>query len=131
MPYQGYYYYYPNYQMIPYQYEQPFFAEEGWGDYVEDMYDDLQDDYSIYRQFPSGPPPKQVPQVTPGLTAVDPGAIRRCRYRFVYIWLENGRSFWAWLTFVGRRSIAGYRWIRNRWVYFGTDLRNISDFYCL
>lgn len=91
---------------------------------------------------PSGPPPSFTPPKTQayghgfgpqgGISpqAIDPGAIRRCRYRFVYIWLRNGSSFWAWLTYVGRRSVAGYRWNGRRWVYFGVDLRRIEAFYC-
>ncbi|MCX7748133.1 MAG: hypothetical protein N2645_14795 [Clostridia bacterium] len=83
---------------------------------------------------PSGPPPSFTPQQAQaqgfGAYAVDPGAIRPCTYRFVYLWLTNGRQFWAWLTFVGRRSAAGYRWIGFRWVYFGIDLDRIESFIC-
>lgn len=87
----------------------------------------------IQGNMPSGPPPRDIPrrsQSGASLFAVDPGAIWQCRNRFTYLWLTNGANFWAWITFVGRRSIAGYRWIGFRWVYFGTDLNNISDFIC-
>lgn len=87
--------------------------------------------------FPPGPPPSMIPQFTHaqgfggiGVQAVDPGAIRRCLYRFVFIRLNNGRQFWAWLTFVGRTSVAGYRWNGRRWVYFGIDIRRIDEFMC-
>jgi hypothetical protein len=82
---------------------------------------------------PSGPPPSFVPSQRGGgvtIMAVDPGAIRPCIFRFVYIWLENGRQFWAWLVFVGPRSVAGWRWNGFSWVFFGTDLENISSFIC-
>lgn len=79
---------------------------------------------------PTGAPPSFQPQQSPSLFMIDPGAIRSCINQYVYIWLEDGRSFWAWLTFVGRRSIAGWQWVRNRWVYFGTDINNISSFVC-
>ena len=81
---------------------------------------------------PLGPPPAYEPQASQviGVQAVDPGAIRRCLYRYTYIRLTNGRRFWAWLVFAGRRSVAGWRWNGFRWVYFGTDLRNISSFEC-
>lgn len=84
---------------------------------------------------PSGPPPSFVPsqaaaQQTVGVLAVDPGAIRRCRFRFVYIWLDNRQQFWAWLIFVGRRSVAGWRWTGFNWVYFGVDIDRISSFVC-
>jgi hypothetical protein len=88
---------------------------------------------------PSGPPPSFTPSKTNAqgfgtqggiVKAVDPGAIRPCRFRFVYIWVRNGNSFWAWLTFVGRRSISGFRWNGRRWVYFGMDTRRIESFVC-
>lgn len=82
---------------------------------------------------PSCPPPAFTPSQSLGQVAplaIDPGAISGYRFRFVYIWLDNGSSFWAFLTFVGRRSIAGFRWQRGRWVYFGIDTRRISSFYC-
>jgi len=83
---------------------------------------------------PSGPPPSVKPKLTqqqgPGIKAVDPGAIRRCRNRYVYLQLDNGREFWAWLSFVGPRSVSGWRWNGFRWVYFGIDLRRIDSFYC-
>lgn len=83
---------------------------------------------------PSGPPPSITPQLGaqqgPAALAVDPGSIRRCRFRFVYLQLRNRREFWIWLTFVGRRSISGWRWTGRRWVFFGVDLREIRSFYC-
>ncbi|MFC0189233.1 hypothetical protein ACFFJY_13095 [Fictibacillus aquaticus] len=89
---------------------------------------------------PSGPPPSFIPQQSqayqigggggPGVYAVDPGAVRPCLYQYVYIWLDNGTSFWAWLTFVGRRSVAGFRWTGRRWMYFGVDTRSINAFIC-
>ena len=84
---------------------------------------------------PSGPPPTFVPsqataQQSFGIMAVNPGAIRPCLYRYVYLWLDNGQQFWAWLVFVGSRSVAGWRWIGYRWIYFGVDTRSISSFVC-
>jgi hypothetical protein len=84
---------------------------------------------------PSGPPPSIAPIKKsayggPSAQFVEPATIRRCRYRFIYIWPSYGRPFWAWLTFVGRRSVSGYRWNGRRWVYFGMDLRQIDSFEC-
>ena len=93
---------------------------------------------------PAGPPPGITPQIpgaqpfgAPGVTgpgigiqAVDAGAIRRCVFRYVYIWPRNRRGFWAWLVFVGPRSVAGWRWDGRRWIYFGMDLRQITSFRC-
>lgn len=88
---------------------------------------------------PPGPPPSGAPNKPlqaksfaggPQTFAVSPGSIRPCRFQFVYIWLRNGRSFWAWLTHVDRRTAAGFRWNGRRWVYFGVDLRRIEFFEC-
>ncbi|PZE20861.1 hypothetical protein CBW46_011155 [Paenibacillus xerothermodurans] len=84
---------------------------------------------------PGSPPPSFVPsQPQVGAYAVDPGSIRRCLYRYVYIWQDNGQQYWIYLTFVGRRSIAGYRWhgygAVGVWLYFGLDLRRIDQFAC-
>ncbi|WP_419956379.1 hypothetical protein ACN6MT_04745 [Neobacillus niacini] len=79
---------------------------------------------------PASPPPSYTPQESPSLFAVDPGAIRGCLYRFTFVWLNNGNSFWFYPTFVGRDSVAGYRWRRFRWEYYGTDLRRIRSFRC-
>ncbi|MBZ9607514.1 hypothetical protein G9F73_006750 [Clostridium estertheticum] len=98
------------------------------------------DDFTSFAQGPQGGPSSAPPNFTPsqpqsqqfGATplAIDPGAIRPCLYRFVYIWPRRERGFWAWLTFVGPRSISGFRWNRNRWRFFGMDLRNINSFQC-
>jgi len=85
---------------------------------------------------PTSPPPNFTPPepkaqqfgATP--LSIDQGAIRPCLFRMVYIWPRRGSGFWAWLTFVGPRSISGFRWNRNSWRYFGMDLREISSFQC-
>lgn len=86
---------------------------------------------------PTSPPPAFTPTKTrpqaygaPVVKAVDPGAIRPCTFRFVYIWPKRGPGFWAFLTFVGNRSVSGFRWTRGQWRYFGMDLRRIESFQC-
>lgn len=77
---------------------------------------------------PTGPPPAFTPDFAP--FRVDPGSLIRCRGRFTYMWLDTGASFWFYPTFIGRRSVAGYRWARFGWVYFGIDVNRITSFYC-
>lgn len=80
---------------------------------------------------PTSPPPTFTPtQPQVGLLAVDPGGIRRCMYRYTYIWLTNQQQFWFYPTFVGRQSIAGYRWTGFSWTYYGIDLSYIASFQC-
>jgi len=80
---------------------------------------------------PSGPPPAFIPQMPPiGAFAVDPRAISNCLFRFTYIWPYQLRPFWFYPTFVGPRSVAGYRCNGFSWNYFGIDLREIQSFQC-
>lgn len=82
---------------------------------------------------PTSPPPQFTPQMQQSgisVFAVDPGAIRGCLYRFTYVWLNNRSKFWFYPVFVGRNSVAGWRWRNFRWVYFGIDLNEINNFEC-
>lgn len=81
-------------------------------------------------QGPTSPPPQFVPQMPATPFAVDPGGIRRCLYRNTYVWQTNGDQFWFFPTFVGRRSVAGFRWFGRFWSYYGVDLRSIRSFTC-
>lgn len=99
-----------------------------------------------FPQVPQGPSgtPSRPPSVTPpnftpsqsqaqqfgGTPFINSSAIRPCVHRLVYIWPRRNRGFWAWLTFVGRRSTSGFRWNGSTWRYFGMDLRDISSFQC-
>lgn len=82
---------------------------------------------------PTAPPPTFVPTKPLSATtfAVDPGSIRRCLFRFTYIWLRNFQQFWFYPVFIGRTSISGYRWTGLRWVFFGVSLRQIESFTCV
>ncbi|KGX92564.1 hypothetical protein N781_14615 [Pontibacillus halophilus JSM 076056 = DSM 19796] len=93
------------------------------------------------QQSPNLPPPPDAPPGgfdgggygnQPSLQAVDPGSFYRCLYRYTWVRLENGRAFWFYPTFIGRRSVAGYRWRRSqrRWVYYSTDTNRIAYFSC-
>lgn len=81
-------------------------------------------------QPPASPPPQFVPQMQVSTFAIDPGGIRRCLFRNTYVWLNNGEQFWFFPVFVGRNSIAGFRWFGFFWAYFGIDLNRIRSFTC-
>lgn len=87
---------------------------------------------------PMNPPPSTIPQSMQlsqsqdvSTFAVDPGSIRGCLYRYTYVRLSRFQQFWFYPNYVGRRSVAGYRWNGFRWVYFGIDLERIQSFSCL
>ncbi|AJY75124.1 hypothetical protein [Paenibacillus beijingensis] len=83
------------------------------------------------QQPPASPPPQFAPP-KPAVSAfaVDPGAIAGCLFRNTFVWLRNGNTFWFYPTFVGRTSVAGFRWTGRFWVYSGIDLRQIETFTC-
>ena len=56
--------------------------------------------------------------------------MRRCLFRFTYIWLFNGNEFWFFPTFVDGRFVQGFRWRRNRWEFDRINLRRIFFFRC-
>lgn len=83
------------------------------------------------QQAPTSPPPQYTPQMPAASTfAVDPGAISGCLFRNTYVWLNNGTGFWFYPVFVGRTSVAGFRWNGFFWMYSGVDLRQIRSFTC-
>lgn len=85
------------------------------------------------QQTPTMAPPSQVPSYPDtNLRAVDPGGIAGCLYRYTYIWTSRNKGFWYYPTFVGRTSIAGYRWDPRhyRWEYYGLDLKHVDSFRC-
>ncbi|MEC3617138.1 hypothetical protein, partial [Bacillus stercoris] len=88
---------------------------------------------------PQGPPPSQIPakpkkpQSSQGaVLLVEPITIRPCLFRFTYVWLTNGRSFWFYPIILGRRSVGGFYWdhSRRRWVYFALDTNQIDVVSC-
>ncbi|WP_394232033.1 hypothetical protein [Niallia oryzisoli] len=82
---------------------------------------------------PSAPPPSYVPAETQQVEgfAIDPGGIRRCLFRYTYVWLNNRQQFWFYPTFVGRTSVSGWRWTGFNWMFFGISLRQIQSFTCV
>lgn len=80
---------------------------------------------------PPGPPPRFIPRRRRiGFEFFEPSGLRFCQFRFTFIWLISGRSFWAFLTFVGPFSVAGWRWTGFDWVFFEIDIRRIAFFEC-
>ncbi|MBW6409567.1 hypothetical protein [Clostridium weizhouense] len=93
--------------------------------------------------MPQSPPPNYIPskkdngvqklsksQDSPQAKAVSPNSIRFCLFKYTYIWETNGKSYWAFLFNVDKRSISGFRWLGRYWVYFGLDLKRIDSFIC-
>ena len=56
--------------------------------------------------------------------------MRRCLFRFTYIWLFNGNEFWFYPISVDNQFVQGFRWRRNRWEFERINLRRIFFFRC-
>ncbi len=81
--------------------------------------------------FGQNAPNMRPPNFTPRRPQFSPGPIRQCRNRFAFIWLINGRRFWAWISDVQGRTIFGYRWTGRRWVYFQANVNQVFTFVCV
>ncbi|MEC1270486.1 hypothetical protein P9C27_18630 [Bacillus vallismortis] len=88
---------------------------------------------------PQGPPPSKKPEkpkkpqgAQAGTYLVEPVAIQPCLFRFTYVWLTNGSSFWFYPIILGRRSVGGFYWdsYRQRWIYFALDTNLIDVVSC-
>jgi hypothetical protein len=86
------------------------------------------------QQPPKNPPPTYTPKLSdvaePNLIIVEFGIISPCIFRYTYLWLKNGQSFWSYLVFISRTSASGWQYKGGQWVYFGVDLLNIKNFIC-
>ncbi len=82
--------------------------------------------YYFGQNAPNMRPPRYIPR----RPRFHPGSIRTCIHRFTYVWLNDGRNFWAWIPSVSRWAIYGYRWTGNRWVYFEADVNDVDTFSC-
>lgn len=90
--------------------------------------------------MPKSPPPNYIPSKqdkgvqnfssSKDSKSVSPNSIKFCLFKYTYIWEVNGRSYWAFLLNVDKRSVSGFRWLGFTWVYFGVDLRRIDSFIC-
>ena len=114
------YYLYPMYRLVyPFNYgyrpkiEEYFFQQQG---------------------PPKNPPPNYTPKLSdvaaPNLTDIKFGVIVPCLFRFTYLWLKSGGSFWLYIVYVGRNSISGWRYKGGQWVYFSLYLKEIKNFIC-
>lgn len=56
--------------------------------------------------------------------------LKLCTYRYTYLWLRNGKSFWCYPTYIGRNTISGWKWKNYKWKFFSMSIRRISNFYC-
>lgn len=106
---------YPQEQYQQDQYGQPYLAPYRPGQHFFGQY------------APNMRPPNYMPR----RPARFPGPIRFCVNSFAYIWFRDGRNYWAWISFVARRTIYGYRWNGRRWIYFQANVNDIDTFLCI
>jgi hypothetical protein len=93
------------------------------------------EEYPIQQQAPpKNPPPNYTPKLSdaasPTLTTVEFGVVAPCIFKFTYLWLKSGDSFWSYIVYVSKTSIAGWKYKAGQWVYFGLDLKEIKNFIC-
>ncbi|AQR92494.1 hypothetical protein CLOBY_41600 [Clostridium saccharobutylicum] len=63
-------------------------------------------------------------------TIVSECSLEPCLYHYTYIWECNGESYWVYITKVDACSVYGWKWCKDRWVYFILRIRRIDSFIC-
>jgi hypothetical protein len=104
---------------------------------------------SFINQPPRTPPPSSTPQLPRGMALPNPGTsefnlqydnfnnsynldrqFRSCLNRFTFVWMWYGRSFWFYPINIRRRSVDGFIWYRNRWIFNSINLNSIFFYRC-
>lgn len=83
-----------------------------------------------HQERPKNPPPDYTPMMPTSTGSIESSAIFPCTFRYTYLWLKNGESFWSYIAYVGKRAISGWKYKKGRWVQFGLHLRQIKNFTC-
>lgn len=83
-----------------------------------------------HHKRPTNPPPNYIPNLSNATSTITPAAITPCAHKYTYLWLKNGESFWAYIVYVGKRAVAGWRYTKDRWIHFALNLRQIKNFTC-
>ena len=78
---------------------------------------------------PRSAPPSYTPAPSSRHRQVDSAALSSCMFTNTYIWLKNGQSFWFFPTFVGRRTVSGFRWAHHRWVFVSFNINDMEAFF--
>lgn len=88
---------------------------------------------------PQGPPPGPPPAAPFGRGSdrdrfppfiPDVNRLRRCLFRYTYIWLNNGNDFWFYPVALSGGFIAGFRWRNSQWRFETLNIRRIAFFQC-
>lgn len=83
-----------------------------------------------HQKRPQNPPPNYIPKLPTSVSSIESSVIYPCIHKYTYLWLKNGESFWAYIIYVGKRAVFGWRYKGGRWVQFHSHLRRIKNFTC-
>lgn len=89
---------------------------------------------------PEIPPPNLVPlkdkgkaegnTKIPGKNIIAPSSLNHCLFKFTYIWLDNGLSFWSKPVAITNESVFAWVWNGVSWNYINIYLYLINTFLC-
>ncbi|MCL2854399.1 MAG: hypothetical protein FWE21_02120 [Defluviitaleaceae bacterium] len=77
--------------------------------------------------LPNFLPPSHTPSRPAAKDFVDAGTMEGNMHRATYLWLTDGQQFWFCPTFLGKHSVAGYRWENGQWMYTGFGLDAVES----
>ncbi len=121
---------YPSYQYPSNQYPSNQYPSNQYSSY-QYGYVPYHPGYQYYGQsatttIPTTAPPSSIPSKP----ATSPGSIKMCIGEMTYIWIVNGREFWAVISNVTVSTVFGYKWNGFNWVFFEEDINDIETFVC-
>lgn len=81
------------------------------------------------QMVPTNSVPVTTPQYCTGLYNAEPNAIKQYLFTYIYVWTENGFSFWLFPICLRDDIIYGYIWEGESWIYSTVDRSLILSVY--
>lgn len=89
---------------------------------------------------PDYPPPPFIPSISkakaegrtivPGTGMIYPYAVSHCKFKYTYVWLNNGSHFWTKPILINQKSIYCWIWNGSCWIYHELTIPSIYSFMC-
>ena len=77
--------------------------------------------------FPPSRPPRYAPESTD--LEAHPELLKNCLFTYVFLWMQNGKSFWMYPTGSSVDKLSGYVWDGVRWKYAEFFWQQIDYFF--
>lgn len=77
--------------------------------------------------------PTQLPQIPPKRIHAFPKStlptVKNLSNVLIYLWLNNGNSFWFYISYATDNRLVGYSWTGSQWVSRTYNLQTVWSYY--